>query len=303
MVENTPQQNQSPDFNSTKDLKPLSKIRTMESDIQSVFKEGKESLISAVAKEEAAKKYPALQKPKLSPLKIGLLLFVLGMLTVLAGTVGIYFGFFYEQTPKIETPIEQTVIPRPFFSMEKSRNIILKSFSFLNFPQDLKLIENDKERDGIVKRIVLLIKDETDRERLAGATDFFLAASLTPSKTLLENAGRDFNFFLYYQNGGKVRRGLMLPIINEKRAFRAMLDSETTLRNSFGSLFDPADPRGTLAAFEDITYRNIDIRRNQLSEKDDLGLYYAIFKPKKYLIITTSYESMRTALDRTFDSF
>lgn len=303
MAENIPQQNSSPDFSSSSNEKPAPKIRTMESDIQALFKEGKESLVSAVAKEEAIKKFPPLEKKPLSKITMGFLLFLLGAGVVLIAVGGIYFGFFYRQKPAVQTPFEQTVIPRPFFSMEKSRNSIVSSFSFLTFPQDLKIIENDKERDGIVKRIVLLVKDEQDRERIAKTEEFFLAANLTPAKALLENLAPEFNFFLYYQNGGRTRRGMVLPIVNDLRAWRAMLDAENTLRGSWNALFDPTDPKGTLAAFEDITYRNIDIRRLQLSSKDDIGFYYAIFKPKKYLVITTSHELMKVSLDRIFDSF
>lgn len=304
MAEQTPQQNPSPNFNAPPSgEKPAPKIRTMESDIQALFKEGKESLVSAVAKEEAAKKFRVAKQTEPVRDKRGFWFFLLGMGVVAIAAGGFYFGFFYQRRPTTPTPIEQTVIPRPFFSMEKSRNIIVPSFSFLNFPQDLKIIENDKERDGIIKRIVLLIKNEDNRERLARADEFFLAANLTPTKTLLENLTLDFNFFLSYQNGGHIRRGVVLPVVNDLRAWRAMFDAERALRGSWDALFDPTDPKGTLAAFEDITYRNIDIRRLQLSAKDDIGFYYAIFKPKKYLIITTSYESMKTALDRIFDSF
>lgn len=309
MPEQPPQkQNIAPDFSAQKNIaengvKPEPKIRTMESDIQAVFKEGKESLVSAVAKEEAAKKFPHVPKPPPSKSKAGLLIFSLGMGTVIIAGVGIYFGFFYEKKTEPSVPIEQTVIPRPFFAMEKSRNIIVRSFSFLNFPQDLTIIENDTERDGSFKRIVLLLKDSEEYLRLANADEFFRAANLTPSRPLSENLEGSFNFFLYYQGGGNVRRGVVLPVGNELRAFRAMLEAEATLRSAWGALYEPTDPRGTVAAFEDITYRNIDIRRLQLSEPDDLGLYYAVFKPKKYLVITTSLESMKAAIDRIFDSF
>ncbi len=277
--------------------RPATTIRTMQSDIQDLFHKGKESLVGAVAKEASGEPYEGEAAPSHRKLW-----FAIG-----GGTLIILLGFaawgYFLARPATEEkpPVQQTVIPRPYFSMEKSRNIILKAQSFLDFRDNLTIIQNDKERDATFKRIALIVKDG-ETERLASVNDFFLAAGLTPTRDVRENIGNDFNFFLYYQKGA-VRKGTVLPILNETRVFRAMLDSETLFRDSWNGLYDPSDPRGTLIAFEDITYRNIDIRRYQLPGADDLGFYYAIFKPKKYLVITTSYESMKAALDRIFDSF
>lgn len=283
--------------------RPEPKIRTMQSDVQSLFREGRETLTSAVSKEVMSKKYPSAEMHGIEKKsRMPFIMLVVGI--VLAAAIGgsIYIGFFFRKTSEVQTPVEQAVIPRPFFAMEKSRNVILPASSFADFPQNLTIVENDPERAGIVKRIVILIREHDDRERLATVEEFFRAAHVTPAKALIETTAHDFNFFLIYQKGA-VRRGVVLPITNDLRAFRAMIDAESTLRNSWSGLYAAKDPMGTIAAFEDITYRNIDIRRTALSSTGDIGLYYAVFKPKKYLIVTTSYEAMKLVLDRILESF
>jgi hypothetical protein len=276
--------------------KPEPKIRTMKSDIGEMFKDGKESLVSAVSKEVEGRRY---EKAITTMAPLGgtkFFLFAMGGLLLLAGIGG--GAYYYTSLPgPAEEKAPPLIVPLPYFSMEKSRNIILKAHSFLDFRQNLILVQNEKERDGIIKRITILVNDG-ETERLAQAEEFFLAADITPPKSLSENIGNSFNFFLYYQNG-KVKEGVVLPILNEAQAFRAMIDNEQFYRDIWSGLYEPGDPRKTIAAFEDIT----DIRRLELSAADDIGFYYAIFKPKKLLVITTSYELMKVSLDRIFDSF
>lgn len=278
------------------------KIRTMKSDVQELFKEGKETLVSAVARETKRGEQNPLTPyvPKKRGRRLLMALFVM----VLAGIVGAggYFGYLYIMQ-KTEPPVTlQTTIPRPYFSMEKSRNIVLPVHSFLGFGQELAIIRDDKEREGTFKRIVLLVKENEESERLGDVKEIFLASNINAQKSLIENVSLFYNYFLYYQKDS-VRRGIVLQVLNEQKAFRSMIDSESFLRSAFDGLYEENAPKGSLAAFEDITYRDVDLRRLRLSSTEDLGFYYAIFKPKKYLVITTSLESMKSSLDRIFDSF
>lgn len=280
---------------------PEQKIRTMKSDAEDLIRQGKESLVSIMTKQisaapEATGEAKNTFKTFFSTHKRWFLIGIVGV--VIIGTT-----FFFLQQPRKEmekAQIVQEVIPPAFISMEKSRNLILKQKSFNEFDQNFSPIKNEPEREGIIKRIVFLVKDG-EKERLGTIREFLGAASINLPETVFTNTTQPFNFFLYYQKAG-IRRGLILTIENEVRAFRALLDQETTMRSAWSGFFEASDPKGTLAAFEDITYRNIDIRRLQLSDTNDLGLYYAIFKPKKYLLITTSLESMKTIINRVFDS-
>ena len=277
------------------------RLRTMKSDAEVYLQESKESPASIVARSAVAsegEEHPSrfslfFQKNKRTIFFSGI-----GIIVILL--IGAAFSLLYKKTAETPRVTPQEIIPPAFFSMEKTRNITVKQDNFGDFKQNLGLIQNEGERIGILKRVVLLVK-KGDTDRLGTLREFFAADGIDPSDSLAENFETSFNFFLYYQKTG-VRKGLIIPIASEAKVFRTLIDQEGLLRNAWGGLYDSVDPKGSIAAFEDITYRNIDIRRLQLSEKDDLGFYYSIFKPKKYLVITTSYEAMRTALDRIFDS-
>ncbi len=283
------------------------RIRTMKSDVDELFHEKKETVISAIAKETAIGLGEKSQKKEDAPKNKKVLIIIGGVLSMLflIGGGSVYYYFFSASSQKTTAPQKkpEILVPRPFFSMEKSRNIIVRTPDIGDFTDNLVIIQNDRERSGTIKRIVLIMRDKEENERIGLLKDFLSASSIVLPQKLEETMTTDVNFFLYYQNDQSVRRGLIIPITNEAKAFRALVENETDFFSIWKNLYDESDAQpGRVLAFEDMTYRNIDIRRIQFTQKEDIGFYYAIFKSKKYLIIATSFEEIKIVIDRLFDA-
>ena len=282
------------------------RIRTMKSDVDELFHEKKETVISAIAKETLIELEKETQKKDGAPKNKKSILIISGILLIffLIGG-GAYYYFFSASSQKIAASQKkpEILVPRPFFSMEKSRNIIVRTPDIGDFTDNLVIIQNDRERSGTIKRIVLIMRDKEENERIGLLKDFLSASSIVLPQKLKETMTTDVNFFLYYQNDQSIRRGLIIPITNEAKAFRALVENETDFFSIWKNLYDESDAQpGRVLAFEDMTYRNIDIRRIQFTQKEDIGFYYAIFKSKKYLIIATSFEEIKIVIDRLFDA-
>ncbi|MEK7636617.1 MAG: hypothetical protein AAB362_02925 [Patescibacteria group bacterium] len=312
MAENIQKNNakvQSPSFaNAPEDehrVRTEPRIRTMKSDVDELFHEKKETVISAIAKETLIEPKEAQKKDGAQTKKLNLLIVAVLSALFLIGSSGAYYYFFSSSSKKIAVPQKKQgiLVPRPFFSMEKSRNIIVNTPDIGNFNNTLAIIRNDHERDGTIKRIVLIMRDGEENERVGLLKDFLNASGITLPQNLEETLINDINFFLYYQNDTSVHPGLIIPIVNELKAFRALVDHEAEFFTIWKNLYnEPSAKLGSVLAFEDITYRNIDIRRMQFAQKEDFGFYYAIFKSKKYLIIATSFEEIKIIIDRLFDA-
>ncbi len=284
------------------------RIRTMKSDIEELFRRQKGTAIPAITKEVTA---PPLRehlhttelssKKRMSPTT--LLIAGCGAIALVAGGAYYYISTNAPKPTGTSLPQKREVsVPRSFFSMEKSRNIVIRPPDFLDYSQALSIIENDAEQAGTLKRIVLIVAADGVDERLADFKEFLSAAKITLPAGMEDGIDDEFNFFLTYHASG-VGRGLIVPITNETRTFRAMVEGEVDFHERWKSLYHTTDATpGSVVSFEDITYRNIDIRGLTFGTGEGVGFYYTIFKPKKYLIVTTSFEGVKAVLDRVFDA-
>ena len=293
----------SPDSGNTK-TNPT--IRTMKSDIDRLFRNREESLVSAVSKEVVFQNKTA--KPIKSSFSVprppiwfwivvGAVLFLF-----LAGGVSYYYGIYLPQQNAPKTPERlPLVIPTPLVPSDKTVTIPLQNAVSVNtFLQQLTIIKNDPSEIGTLKRVISIIRTP-EVEKLLSLREFLALLNTSPSPLFYETAVNRFDFYLYYQKEG-LRNALVIPILDDLKAFRAMFNDEPFIRDAWEGLYTTDDPRVISPQFNDISYRNIDIRRLQFSPISDIGFYYSIFKPKNYLIITTSYESMQVILDRIFNS-
>lgn len=265
----------------------------MKSDIEEMFKTTKPSLIKIVGQEAARAE---VRKEKSGNTKYYLL--AGGIILIVAALVAIAYGFLPRKSGEMIPA--KLIPPAPFFATETSRTISVKSSDRVGF---LRLMDDavlEREREGVVKRLLVKIQEGAG-EKFLGFADFFSFWRINPPPNLLLQIGQPFMVFAYGGSGGG-KMGLAVRVRDQDRALREMLLWEPSLLRDLGPLFFGEKPELVLAPFEDRTFRNIDWRYLKLSQEKDLGIGYTIFPARGLLIITVGRETMETAISRLFEA-
>lgn len=273
------------------DRKPA--IRTMKSDIEEMFKTTKPSLIKIVGQEVS--RAEVRQEKKEQKKYLAIVALGVAMLAILAGAS--YYFLPQEQEPA--TPV-RVAPPAPFFATEASRTISVRVQDRTQFIRLLADSMQEREREGIIKRVILKIQDGS-QERFAIFSDFFGLWRIAPPQDLLPQVEPPLMTFIYYGGDG-ARLGLAVKVRDLDRALAGMLQWESSLLRDVQPLFFDEKPETVLSSFEDRTYRNIDWRYLKLSRGKDFGIGYAVFPARSLLVITTSKEAMETAINRLFEA-
>lgn len=264
----------------------------MKSDVETLFKTTRPSLIQMIGREPAETKIAPSRKIGASRY-----LAAAGIILVLLG--GAAFLFLITGRPALAPPAKP-VPPPALFAAETSRTITVNAQNRSEF---LRLMEDsirEEERLGTVKRIIIKLRDNGG-EQFAQTADFFNFYRIQLSQELLENLDRGLMTFVYYGESG-ARFGAALRSRDPDRTLRALLLWEPSLLRDFQPLFFDEKPDFVVAPFEDRTYRNIDWRFLKLSPTKDLGIAHAIFPAKNILVITTGKEALETVINRLFDA-
>ncbi|QQG44865.1 MAG: hypothetical protein HYW89_02520 [Candidatus Sungiibacteriota bacterium] len=286
MVENN-QSNQ----NQPEKIKPA--IRTMRSDVQELLKTTKSSLIQIVGQETVsapAAPQGGLRFKKYVPL----------VLTALGAAAVILTAALFIFPKKDGAPATKLVPPAPFFAVEASRTITIKPQDRSQMLRMLGDSAQEKEREGIVKRVLIKVLDGPT-ERFILPQDFFEILRVNPPAGFLASTQPPLMTFFYYSGGGP-RFGMALRSSDPDRLMAQLLTWESSFLSDFLPLFFGEKPEVIISPFEDRTYRNVDWRFIKLSQEKDLGLGYTIFPAGNILVITTGKEAMEVVVSRLFDA-
>lgn len=265
----------------------------MKSDIEEMFKSSKPSLIKIISRE--TERGPILQE------KRGFKKYYYAASGIaalaLAGAAGYWL---LTQEREMAVPIK-LVTPAPFFATETSRTISIKIQDRAQF---IRLLEDsmfEREREGIVKRVLIKIQDGP-QERFATFSDFFstLWRIVLPQNLLAQIESPPMAFIYYGRDGARL--GLAAKIRDPDRTLGAMLSWESSLLRDLQPLFFGERPETVISLFEDRTYRNIDWRYLKLSQAKDFGIGYMVFPARNLLLIALSKEAMEVAINRLFEA-
>lgn len=269
-------------------------IRTMRTDVETLYKTTKPSLIQIINKgvniplPRRGIKTPSLGKRILAWLILGISIFLLG-----GGSY--YFYTSYRQRNNTEFR-KSLVPPPPFFATETARTVSVEQNDRSVFLRLMLDSARELERGGTFKRIILKIRENT-HERFGTLDDIFQFYQIAPPAGFLSQINPTLTAFFYYnQEGGHF--GIVVKTRDRERTLRDLLNWEPSLMHDFTPLFFNENLQTVLAPFEDRTYRNIDWRFLKFSHIKDLGIGYAVFPATDYLIITTSRETMETVINR-----
>lgn len=273
-------------------------IRTMKSDIAEYLKKTKPSLVSLLAKQSAADetRYTKTAVSRIWP-KI-----FLGLAAVAVVAAGGFFVYLYLYLNNEEPPPSDQPEPAPaaLIFYEQSRETTIGE-SRREFTQALAAAREENGARGTFERLILRQRNESGTNPVIGVERFFELAETRPPSGLVANAVEPPQLLIYRQNDGP-RLGILLKIEDSDRALEWLRQWEADMQTNFAFAFFGNPPPATLEAFSDRTYKNVDFRYLKLEAGRDLGIGYLVFPARRLIIIATSEETLRLALNRLFEN-
>ncbi|MDP3771751.1 MAG: hypothetical protein Q8Q94_00025 [bacterium] len=292
---------------------PKPAMRTMRSDMEGMF---------------YANKPPALiqfmhQGREDTPLQTnGLLLnqhktrkrsFLIPLIVILTLGAGVVVGFFFFPqlaakipglrhvvSPNAPIPRQPAVIPMPFFATEGTEELAAPAGDRVILLELLDNLAKKSGRQGTIKRVLIKLTDERG-EYYASLADLFDVERITPPPRFLDNTeGPLMTFFAATAEGE--RFGLVVRVTDSDRALQDLRVWETALGTNFQPLMFSSELTATTTSFTSGTYRNIDWRFLKRSVDQDLGVGYALFPARNYIILITSMRALETVIDRLFNA-
>ncbi len=278
-----------PEPNAERPEEPLH-IRTMESDLL------------RYAKKPPAPLPLAPQPAPVKTLRATMPIFVLlGTLVIVLGTGAYLSRSYYSLLFTGGTPIvKRPEPPAPFFGVETTQTLTITGGNKNEFSSLLKTAFAASERRGTFKRVIVGIKTETE-DRYADLKDLFSLFNIPPPSLFFTPIEKQLMTFAYYGNDGP-HFGFAVVTNDRERVLAAMARWEETLPTDFLPLFLDASILPEPGVFEEYVYRNTTYKFLPAPQDQSRGIAYMVFPAGKYLIVTTSRESMERAIERLFST-
>jgi len=279
-----------PESNAGKPEEPLH-IRTMASDL--LLHAQKPSAPAPLPPEPT----PGKQTPRATMpifVLLGILVIVLGAGAYLSRSY--YALLFTGGTPTVKRP----GTPAAFFGIETTRELTINEGNKNEFSSVLKDAFASDERRGTFKRVIIVIKTETE-DRYAELKDLFSLFGIPPPSLFFTPIEKPLMTFAYYGNDGP-HFGFAVTTNDRERVLAAMSRWEETLPTDFVPLFLDASILPKPGVFEEYVYRNTTYKFLPAPQDQSRGIAYMVFPAGKYLIVTTSRESMERTIERFFSA-
>lgn len=270
-----------------KSEEPL-RIRTMESDLLLYAKKPPDA--APLAPHPAPVKTPRATMP---------IFVLLGILVIVLGAGAYLYRSYYSLlftggTPSVKRPEP----PAPFFGVEATQTLTITGGNRNEFSSILKTALASGERTGTFKRVIIAIKTDTE-DRYADLKDLFSLFSIPPPALFFTPIEKQLMTFAYYGNDGP-HFGFAVTTNDRERVLLAMSRWEEMLPTDFLPLFLDASVLPEPGVFEEYVYRNTTYKFLPTPQNENRGIAYLVFPAGKYLIVTTSRESMERAIERLF---
>src|SRR3989344_9320488 len=228
------------------------------------------------------------------------------VLALLAGAIILVaaFVYFYDSyrsyifsSPK--PPIQNVETPPPFFGIEATQPLTITKENRSDFTTLVEAALSRPERAGYFKRLIITVESETGN-RYADLPDLFSLFGVTPPSLFYTPITGPVMTFAYFADSGP-QFGFAVETTDRERVLLALARWEETLPADFEGLY-----LGSVISkpgiFEEYTYRNANYRFLASASDPERGIAYLVFPAKKYLIVTTSRESMERIIERLFDA-
>lgn len=289
-IQHPPEEPTQPEQNTSR--KPA--MRTMRSDVETLFKTTKPSLLQIINKGvNVPIPRRGTEQKSLGKRILAWLVLCIAAILLTGGSYYLYTAYRQGNEAQLRKSL---VPPQPFFAIETTRTVSVEKDDRAVFLRLMLDSARELERGGTAKRIILKIQED-GHERFGTLDDILQFYQIAPPAGFLSQIDPTLTAFFYYSQGGG-RFGVVVKTRDRERTLRDLLTWEPSLAHDFTPLFFNENTETILAPFEDRTYHNIDWRFLKLSRNEDLGIGYAVFPATNYLIVTTSRETMETVINR-----
>ena len=263
----------------------------MRSDISEFLKTTKPSLISILARQvqEGEERPP-------SPNRLWLWL-SLGALAAAAAGGGFWYFRAGHGAPEPAPAARATPAPFVFFETTNDTAIAPTRQAL----RTALAASGQTGAPGSFQRIIVRIKDDTGPDAIPDLSRLLAVAESHPPAALAESIAGPPQLFRYQAASG-AEFGLMAETRNPARALQSLLTAEPSLARDFDFLFTGNPPPQAFAPYQDLIYRNISFRYLNLDPNRDRGLGYLLFPARRLIVMATSEATMRTVIDRLFET-
>ncbi len=157
-------------------------------------------------------------------------------------------------------------------------------------------IKNTSKKIPKNKLIEFVITDKDNVELLF--PEFSNSIGLSLPENIMNNIDDNFSLFLYKNNNGNARMGLVLQIKNKEKLISAISQNSNRLIEYLKPILleSSISKEREASGFNTSSYKNINIRYNNIGENSDLSLDYAVIGDK--LVIATSKDMGRNIIDK-----
>lgn len=264
-------------------------IRTMRSDIAEFLRTTKPSLISIIARQaESGRIEPAKRRGRPVAIAIGLALAGAGLI----GAGGLALWRLANPTPA--APAASTAMTRPTLTADATSQVTIA-------PQADELgraiaAAGSRGEPGSLQHLAISIRRASAQPQAPTAAELFAIIGADPPAGFAASLAGTVELYFHRRSGGAA-----LIIIAEAqhpaRALQGLIAWEPSLASDLAPLV-PGGLEATIEPFRDFTYRNIDYRYLELDAAADRGIGYLHFPGKRRIVIATSAEALRLAIER-----
>ncbi|MDP3727361.1 MAG: hypothetical protein Q8R35_01835 [bacterium] len=266
-------------------------IRTMRSDISEFLRTTKPSLVSILARQVQEGEY----RPP-SPNRLWLWLALAALAAVAAGG-----GFWYlrmnQGAPEPAPAARATPAPFVFFETTNDTAIAPTRQAI----RAALTASGQTGAPGSFQRIIVRLKADAGGEAIPDLSRLLAVADSRAPTALAESVIGPPQLFRYQASAGP-EFGLMAEARNPARALQSLLAAEPSLARDFDFLFAGNPPPLAFTPYQDLIYRNTSFRYLNLDPNRDRGLGYLLFPARRLIVMATSEATMRTVIDRLFET-
>lgn len=275
-------------INNSQKKEELSTVRTLTGDVQKYVKEKNVSLINIFSQKKRKKDEFRAEKR----FKITSLIGVLGIVILILTALGLGYKIF---KPAV-IPQKESPIPKPIILSDEIITINLTDEDFRLSSKIAEILENQYSFNTFIYLAAL------QNENVLTPEDFFTNLRIFPPASFTKSLEKNFLLGIYADNNRHNNLVIAFKIMSNEWAYRGMLEWENKILEDLAQIL-PARLEAKKAIFEtktegfsDKIINNIDARI--LKTNDGKSLLVYVFFAGKFLIITTSEESLNASIER-----
>jgi hypothetical protein len=149
------------------------------------------------------------------------------------------------------------------------------------------------ETEGVSQPVEFILTDPENNNLTF--QQFVSASGIFLPDAVMQALGSEFSLYIY-NDGGKTRTGLAVPVASADVLQKALVENEASLIKGLEPLFMSDQYSIENKAFHESTYNNATIRYVNITSPEDLSVDYTVYKGQ-WLVGTTEM-TLRSIIDK-----